>query len=389
MSGGRRSIALAIAFALVACSPQPSSSPAASVPAGSSTPVASPSGETALPPSTLGQGGTIDQQFTTPALEYRSTGSLLLWSSAARADHEANTAPDLYASTAGGVASLIYDNPNRDSRLELVGGDDQRIVFVEDNARLFGSGAWKMWYLATPRARPQLIEEGAGKLPFFGISGSRLVWTEMGGQPARSGLWLLDLDTLDRHLLESVDAALGQYWFPSIDGSRIVFGKVERTADGQGEQRHVFLVDLEGDRTPRRLDTNEADGDGASQPAISGDTVVWKESSLDESHLVGGRLIRYSLSSGESSPLTLDPSEPRYTFPSIGGRYVAAWSGYDRALYLADLTTGDPAKIMDLGPTEQDPHASVGRIANLRGDLLAYVFGPSEGDLELRWIVLP
>ncbi len=390
MNVARRPIALAVAMVLLAgCTvSSPSPSPAASITTGSPAPVASPSSPAAIESPWL-QSGTLDQQFTTPALDYHSTGTYLVWSSGARADPGANVAPDLFGSEPGGPVSLLYDNPNRDSRLELVGGEDRRIVFVEDNLRVFGPGGWKMWYLATPGVTPELIDEGSGSLPFFDLSGARLVWTVMGGEPTESQLWLLDLETMQRRLLLSADAALTQYWFPSIDGNLVVYGTLELAPDGQSEERHIYLLDVDGDMTPRRLDASQAaSGLGPSEPDIHGDTVVWKESTLQESFVVHGRLVRYSLRTGEMEPLTLDPSGPRYTFPTIGNRYVAAWSDNDRALYLADLETGTPLKIVDLGLIEEDPYDNVGLIVDLVGDLLAYRYGPANGDLELRWIVL-
>ncbi len=329
--------------------------------------------------------GTIDQKFTTPALEYRSTGTYLIWSSGARVSPNADVAPDLFGSEPNGPVTLLYDNPNRDSRLDLIGGDAGRIVFVEGNERLFGPGGWKMWYLADPAAEAQEITEGSGSLPFFDISGTRLVWTVMTGDPTMSQLWLLDLQRMERRLLRSADAALTQYWFPAIDGNRLVYGTLELSADGEGEERHIYLLDLEGDDIPRRLDRSGT----AAEPDIRLDTVVWKESSRAESHLVGGQLVRCSLATGEIARLRLDPSGPRYTFPSLGDRYVAAWSDSDRALYLGDLETGTPVEILDLGPTSEDPHDNVGLTADLKGGLLAFMFGPATGPLELRWIVLP
>ncbi len=388
MNAERGQIALAAVLVLAGCSvPSPSLSPSASLSAGSPTPVASSSNPTVVASPWL-LTGTIDQQFTTPMLEYRSTGTHLVWSSGARADPDANVAPDLFGSDPGGPVSLLYDNPNRDSRLDLVGGEGDRIVFVEDNARAFGIGHWKMWYLAQPAAAAQLIDEGSGSLPFFDLSGSRLVWTTAGGDPIKSQLWLLDLETMQRRMLLSADADLTQYWFPSTDGHLVVYGALELTPDGQSEERHIYLLDLDGDQAPRRLDATETEsGLAPSEPDIHDDTVVWKESTLQESFVVGGRLVRYSLRTDEVVPLTLDPSHQRYTFPVIGARYVSAWTDYDRALYLADLETGTPVKILDLGPTEDDPHDGVfGR--DLVGDLLAYVFQPAGKDLELRWIVL-
>jgi hypothetical protein len=299
-------------------------------------------------------------------------------------DPEATVAPDLFGAEVGSPVTLLYDNPNRDSRLDLIGGDGSRIVFVESNESVFGTGVWKMWYLADPPAEARLINQGSGSLPFFDLSGARLVWTVMTGDPIQSQLWLLDLETMDRRLLRSADASLTQYWFPAIDGDRVVYGTLELTADGQSEVRHIYLLDLEGDDTPRRLDASGT----AAQPDIRDNTVVWKESTLAESHLVGGQLVRHSLVTGETKRLVLDPSRPRYTFPSIGDRYVAAWSDSDRALYLGDLETGNPLEILDLGPTGEDPHDNVGLIVDLTGDQLAFMFGSAHGPLELRWIVL-
>lgn len=393
MNVARGPIALAVAMVLLAgCTgPSPTPSPSASLRTGSPTPVASPSSPVAVESPWL-LSGTLDQQFTTPVLEYRSTGTYLVWSSGARvdpaADPGADPAPDLFGSEPGGPVSLLYDNPNRDSRLELVGGAGDRIVFVEDNVRVFGIGHWKMWYLANPSAAPELIDEGSGPLPFFDLSGARLVWTVMGGEPTESQLWLLDLEAMERRLLLSADADLTQYWFPSIDGDLVVYGTLELGLDGQSEERHIYLLDVGGDMTPRRLDASEAvSGLAPSEPDIRGDTVVWKESTLQESFVVEGRIVRYSLRTGEHEPLTLDPNHARYTFPIIGNRYVTAWSGYDRALYLADLETGRPVKVLDLGLTEVVPHDAV-FARDLVGDLLAYVYGPANGDLELRWIVL-
>jgi hypothetical protein len=332
--------------------------------------------------------GTIDQRFTTPTLEYRSTGKYLLWSSGSRLDAGVDGDPDLFGSEPGGPPTLLYDNPNRDSRLELIGGDGDRIVFVEVNRPLFGVGGWKMWYLAGTSADAILVDEGTGNLPFFGISGLRLVWTVNGGNNGHSELWLSDLETMERRVLQSADATATQFWFPSIDGGHVVYSTLESTPDGRREDRHVYLLDIDGDAKPRQLDRNPSPFMGASQPTILGDIVVWKESSLDDSFVAGGRIVSYSLDSREVQPVIIDPSGPRYTFPTVGNRYVAAWSDNDRSLYLGDLESGIPIVVLDLGTTVEDPHDDVGLRADLHGDLLAFPYGPADGHLELRWVVL-
>jgi hypothetical protein len=328
--------------------------------------------------------GTIDQQFTTPALEYRSTGAYLVWSSGARADKQADVAPDLFGSTPDGDVQLLYDNPSRDSRLEVIGGDGSQFAFVEINARAFGLGGWKLWYLSGPGSSPEVIDEGPGdQLPFFGMSGDRLVWTAVHGHPKESQLLLVELTTMTRRVLLSSAPEQVQYWFPAIDGDRVVYGTVELSPDGSSDERHVYLLDLGSSGPGQRLDEDRS----ASEPAIRGDVIVWKESSPSENFLVGGRLVQYSIASKVSKPIALGSGHDRFIEPTIGNDYVTAWSDNDRALYLADLITDQNVSVLDLGLTEDDPHDNVGR-PDLSGDLLAYMFGPAGGDLELRWIRL-
>lgn len=329
--------------------------------------------------------GVLDQSSTTPALEFRSTGTKLIWSSGARGDRAADVAPDLFAARPGDSATLLYDNPNRDSRLEYIDGVGDHVAFLERNDGAFGSGRWKLWYLAGTDDEPMLVDSGGGdQLPFFGISTDFLVWTVITGRPEVSELRSIDLRTMVRRVVASDQASRTQYWFPDIDGSRLVYGTVERSADLSTDQRHVYFVDLDGDGAPRRLDQSTS----ASEPAIHGDTVVWKESDPDLNFLVAGGLVRYSLLTNQGEPLHLPaPAGTGFTDPSIGPRYVAAWPETDRMLYVADLQTGMYPAILDLGPATTDPHDAVGR-ADLAGNLLAYLYAPAGEDLQLRWVHL-
>jgi hypothetical protein len=352
----------------------------------SGAPPASGSTSTAEPSFPALQTGTIDQRSTTPALEYRSTGSYLIWSSGARVSKEAEVAPDLFGSTPGGSVTLLYDNPNRDSRLELVGGDGTQFAFVEYNDRVFGLGGWKFWYLSGPGTQPAEIDHGlGGQLPFFAISGHSLVWTAVHAQPAQSQLLLVDLTTMHRRVLLSAPPTRTQYWFPSMDGNRIVFGTVEVVADGQSDERHTYLLDVDAQAAPTRLDT----GTSSSEPVIHGDDVVWKESDPTISFLNAGSLVRYSLATGVTIPIMLPTiSGLGFTDPSIGNRFVAAWPQSLRDIYLLDLHDNSALKIVDLGPMTTDPTDGVAR-PDVARDLLAYVYGPARGDLELRWVILP
>jgi hypothetical protein len=330
--------------------------------------------------------GTIDQRYTTPALEYRNTGTYLIWSTGARADKEADVAPDLYGSTPGGSVSLLYDNPNRDSRLEFIGGDGSRIAFVEFNPRVLGEGGWKLWYLSEPGASAIEVDHGiGGQIPFFAISGDRMVWTAVHETPEQSQLLLIDLATMERRVLLSATLDRTQYWFPSIDDMRIVFGTVEPAANSQSDERHVYLLDLASQLPPERLDHSTS----ASEPVIRGDDVVWKESDPSLNFLIAGGLVRYSFTTKVTSPIEL-PTIPGlgFTDPSIGDRFVTAWPQSLRDVYLLDLRTGAFLKIMDLGPMTGDPTDTVAR-PSVAGNLLGYVYGPAPGQLELRWVALP
>jgi hypothetical protein len=366
--------ALVLTGAAIACTPSP--------PTGSAEPTTSqPSGPSMAPWTT----GVLDQSSTTPALEFRSTGTKLIWSSGARGDRSADVAPDLFAARPGGDATLLYDNPNRDSRLEYIDGVGDQVAFMERNEGAFGSGRWKLWYLAGTDEEPMLIDSGGGEqLPFFGISTNYLIWTVITGRPEVSELRSINLQTMARRVITTDQASKTQYWFPDVDGSRLVYGTVEPSADLSTDERHVYFVDLDGDGTPRRLDQSTS----ASEPAIHGDIVVWKESDPEVNFLVAGSLVRYSLLTDQRQPLHLPaPAGTGFTDPSIGPRYVAAWPESDRMLYVADLQTGMYPQILDLGPAATDPHDAVGR-ADLAGDLLAYLYAPAGADLQLRWVRL-
>lgn len=328
----------------------------------------------------------IDRRDTTPALEFRSAGSRLIWSTGARASHDADVAPDLLASTPGGSVEVLYDNPNRDSRLDYVGGDDSRVAFIETNDRVLGPGGWKLWIIPAPSQGAIELDKGVGgQLPFFSMSGDRIVWTAATAQPAMSQLLMVDLTTMRQTILLASSPETTQYWFPSMDGTRIVFGTVEMAADGETDERHVYLLDLAQTSTPERLDTSLS----ASEPVIRGDDVIWKESDPTLNFLVAGRLVHRSLATGRTEPLALTTvSGLGFTSPSIGNRFVAAWAQSLRDIYLFDLEDNISVRVVDLGPMTEDPTDTVAR-PHIASDLLAYVYGPKVGDLELRWVELP
>jgi hypothetical protein len=374
---------------LVSCTANPSSpsTTPADTHEGSPAPQGTPVG-TLVPPSapTSWRTGTIDQQYTTPALEFRSTGTYLIWSTGARVDPavqtEADSAPDLFAALPGGEPILLYDNPNRDSRLEFIGGYGDRFAFVEDNVRAFGLGGWKLWYLVGLGGRPQLLDQGGtGQWPFFEMSDGYLVWSH--GDENTSQLRLLDLTTMVQRVLVSEPAVKAQFYFPHIDGSRLVYNTRTLSPD-DSDICEVFFRDLASDAPPVRLDVS----DTASEPAIHGDHIVWKETDPTISFLNAGTLVLYSLATRTIEPLRIPTiGTLGFTEPSMGNRYVAAWPQTNRRLYLADLQNGTFPPVLDLGPSKSQNPDYVGH-PDLAGDLLAYIFGPAGGDLELRWVVL-
>ena len=360
----------------------PASGPRATAPTSPSPTLVGSASPAATAP--IASSGIIDQKLTTPALEFRSTGTHLIWSTGARADKTGDVAPDLYASEPGGVAKLIYDNPNRDSRLEYLDGNGTRFAFIEINSRVFGQGGWKLWYMPSLEATPTLVDEGASQLPFFSISDDFLVWSVVHGPPEESQLLSLDLGSMERRVLASKSPNQVQFWFPDVDGTRVVYGTVEPQADLSSDQRHIYLLDVGAKAAALRLDK----GTSASEPVILGNDVVWKESDPHLNFLVAGSLVHYSIDSREQEPLQL-PTEGNLGFvePSIGDGFATAWPQSDRRLYIADLERGTYLPILDLGRTDDDPHDAVAR-PDLSGDLLAYVFGPAHGELELRWVTL-
>lgn len=337
------------------------------------------------------RSGAIDQKTTTPALDYRSTGEWLLWSTGARAPgaRESDVAPDLLGARPGSAAVVLYDNPNRDSRLEVVGGLGERFAFIEINARVFGLGAWRLWYLPAPGATSVLVDRGGGgQLPFFAMSPTTLVWTRAdagSGSTATSTIKSYDLASGRQRTVVSAPARSMQYWFPALDGNHLVFGTVELAADALSDQRHVYLLDLSnGTDQPIRLDSSTS----ASQPAIRGDTVIWKESDPSLNFLVDGQLVRHSLATSVTEPIALPTAGALgFTFPSIGTNFATAWPQSDRSIYLVDLARRTYPALIDLGSTDEAPHEAVAR-PHIAGGLLAYVYGPPNGDLELRWAIL-
>lgn len=366
-----------LALFLAACAP-PAGSPSASETAGS-TP--SPTAAMSVTPSASAPEITwqaIDRAWTTPLLAVASTGSEVIWSAGPEADGD--HAPDLYRySLDTGSVDMLVRSTSRTSNLLPIAGSSVGYAYVEQVDTGSGLVSWVLWYLARAQgAEPQQLDamDPGGTVspaPTIAISDRWLVWASVHEREAgpTSEMMALDLASMRTRTLASSPTTMSEFWFPALDGERLVYGVAER---GSGM---VFSLDLGGAGDPTRLDTSSR----AAMPVVSGDTVVWKESS--DNLLNWGSLVRYSLSTGGEQPIRFG-AEAQVNYPSIGERFLVAWQWDPTRLYLYDLATNQVITV-DESPgstTESD------RRPHVNGRLVAWSHAPEDGDLELRWAIL-
>lgn len=370
-----RVVGLGIAVVLAGCTVTPTLPPLTARP---SAPPSSVTLATPIPsiqttaPTPSWQTGALDQRSTTLFEEYRSTGTMVIWSTSARSS--SGSAPDLLGFEPGGQIQLMYDNPNRDTVLSPIEGHRSSFAFVESKPGGEIAGPWKLWYLPGLGSEAKLVDSGSGNVPHIAVSDRYVVWTIGQGDTAVSELKALDLTAMAVSTLEHQPRDIAVYAHPDIDGSHLVYTVF-------GDSAHVYYRDLSSGEPAVRIDKSACAGD----PAIHGDDVVWVECAAPEHQ--GGRLIHYSLTTRALVPLAMPTIDGLgFTKPSIGDRYVAAWAFTDRMLYLADLQTDAYPAVLDMGPTNEDQHASVGQ-PDVSGDLLAYVYWPLY-EAELRWAIL-
>lgn len=333
-----------------------------------------------LPPdhSLVLQPTMVDPEFTTKLLELATDGQTVVWSSGA--DTSAAAAPDLFAMVPGDhEPRSVFKSTDREANLIPIGVAGDQYAFVESNTTRNGPGTWTLWFVASADAEPVAVDLGDGVAgapsapPFFAMSSGRLVWAtvHMVDGAATSQLLMIEGPDFERQTLESQPVERVQYWFPALHGDRLVFGTTE-IADSGGEDRHVYLMDLSHPaETPLRLDSRGQ----ASMPAIYEDTVVWKEGSPELHVLNAGRLVKYSLSEGAPEPLELGDQN---TYPSVGERYVTAWSAAADEPPLYDLSANALVEVdFGLGPTEAIVRP------DLAGSLLTWVRGSTDAGTEL------
>lgn len=139
-----------------------------------------------------------------------------------------------------------------------------------------------------------------------------------------------------------------------------------------------MLMDLaDPGAQPVRLDASGR----AAEPAIVGNTVVWKEADDVFNY---GTLAIHSLATGETRMVSSAP-QPGIKSPSIGNRYVAFWGIDDTAFLLYDLKLAQVVPVFRLAP--DSPVGGAFRV-EVAGDLLVWVQGTEDRAL-IGWGRLP
>lgn len=291
-----------------------------------------------------------------PIGELVTDGVAIAWSGG---DPQGIVAPDLYRWRVGAPKlEVVFKNPRRNAGIGLPAMAGDHFAFTENGPDGEGFIRWNFLYVAGPKGAPVTLAtarrptEAPGIMPQPTISGDRLVYAlqTVHGSAVTSSLISVDLRTMRKRVLATADFDTVEYWWPSLDGDRLVYGTVEYANDHLNGERHVYLLDLaRPGSTPRRLDQ---DGE-ASQPAISGDTVIWKTAPRDLNANSWGQLVRYSLSTGETEPLHFLGEATGYYLlsPDVGPRFVAGEPSDWTRLAVYDLETDREITVEELPRT--------------------------------------
>lgn len=381
-----------VAISLAGCamppviSPRPTSTTGES-PAGpkrTSTPSVAPSGGLAV--ETVRDWGVIPD--TAPALQSTTDGSVIVFSGGAGVEDGAH-APDLYAAMPGEPARLLFHNPDRDSDLLPVAVGGGWVAFGEANLRTLGDQAWILWLLPLEGGDRVELDRNpvlhGSPYPVVAVNERHVVWQAFHetDEGERSQLIHVLLPDLVREILFSADPTRYQWWEPALDGDRLVYTEVDYVAGDPGSafkpaELYAKLLDLSSPaHEPVRLDASGR----ATEPAISGSTVVWKEA---DNVFIWGSLSVHSLTDGTTRFASVSPQSGIKT-PSVGNRYVAFWGIDDTEFYLYDLKLGTTAKVLQMAPDSELPGALRPEVT---GDLLVWLQGTDVG-AAVAWARLP
>lgn len=280
-----------------------------------------------------------------PISAVATDGVSIAWS--AGEDPTAINAPNLYRWKIGSSnIETVFNNPLDIRGIGLIVVDGDRMAFTESGAQDERFIDWNFLYVPAIGAKPLKLAsatrpaDAPGVFPQATISGNRLVFElqTIDGETATSQLISVDLTTMTRTVLATSDFDELEYWFPSLDGDRLVYGTVEYANDPINGERHVYLLDL-ADPTakPKRLDD---DGE-ASQPAIHGDTVVWKTAPRDFNANNWGQVVRYTISTGKAERLDYLGETTGYylNMPQVGARFISATPSDWHRMAVYDMKT--------------------------------------------------
>jgi hypothetical protein len=336
----------------------------------------------------------IPQSFTTPLLDVTTDGNQIIWSRGIPGTATSPGSPNLYEYTVGQPSpSLVYADADTTATLSPIAVSSTGYAFVEEFSRGGSDIGWRLFYLPHSGQHPIQVETSEsdpatfnGLIPQITLTKRYLVWTAVHDVNGSGETYLraYSLDTGKTTTLQSALASKTEYWFPNADDSnRLVYSTVEYSAARPTGAFHVYFVaDISTPAQPRQLDT---DGD-ATDPVISGDTVVWKQV-VDNVTNWGNAFTSYSLSSRQARHEAL-PDQPNFATPSIGNRYVAVWGMDPTKFELFDCETGGPL-LLDKS-TAESPLLYVRPV--VAGDLLVFSvanYTDQTLPLQLSWMYLP
>ncbi|HEY8170721.1 MAG TPA: hypothetical protein VIH24_06435 [Candidatus Limnocylindria bacterium] len=306
--------------------------------AASAVPSAGPDDVTLLELADEMEVASISAEFSAGVLEHASTGSAVLLSAGL---DEPEAAPDLYrVLPASGQPELIWRNPHRDHSLVNIGGEFNRVAFVD--MPITGEIAWNLWFIPDEGADPILLDRHPGDpavptyVPSFSVYYPTIAWTafDIGPLGPVSQLLYAQWPTWEPRLIAESPAAEAEFWFPSVLGFSVVYSKLIYSEDGSSDERHVYRVQLgaDGPLPPMRLDASGM----ATMPLMNQYGILWKEADPGFNMLNWGRMFTWDPESETADLLDTSPQE-YVNFPSIGERFAAWWGEDATAFSVYDL----------------------------------------------------
>ena len=323
------------------------------------------------------------------ALHVTTDGEWIVFSAAGSDAIAPDHAPDLYRATPGRAPELIFNNPRRASNLIPVAAGGGYVAFGEENADVYGPKAWVLWLLPPGAEQPIELERNPdgndGPLPLVAVNDGHVVWQAIGFGPTleRAALVEIALPAMTRRVIESADPQDYQWWDPALDGDTLVYSEVDYvhgdpTSLSKPAQLHAMALDLSvSGAEPIRLDTSER----ATEPAVRGNTVVWKEA---DNVFAWGTLSLVDRNGGSPVVVVTTP-QGGVKSPSIGNRFVGFWGIDDTEFYLYDRKRDEMAEVFTLDPASEIGGAFRVEVA---GDLVVWVQGTETGSV-IAWGRLP